>query len=311
VNGTISELVDENYTIIPNDTSVTIYHDDESDEYVVNVTVVVEEPVTNETTEEQETETVSIPLDDIIENNPETIIVGEEDGNGDGVNGAVGNGNVTDGDDEIIFDEGEVLSSAWSCFESCSMTCDTTACRDSCTSDCEQDSDYTYMVYCDNCLENAELVINTYYSSGSSEETRRQECYQWYLCLVPESPVAGMSIEEYNTYKNEIKYCGRYFIQEYCPDILAIISPEAVCTPDWTCTAWSECVDGVQTRECVDMNNCNQVEGAPIMTTSCGCTPWWECTPWSECSGGTQTRECIDRMNCTSPSYVPEISRTC
>ena len=41
------------------------------------------------------------------------------------------------------------------------------------------------------------------------------------------------------------------------------------CTPDWQCDEWSECIDGEQTRECNDKNNCGSDEGKPALLQSC------------------------------------------
>ncbi len=45
--------------------------------------------------------------------------------------------------------------------------------------------------------------------------------------------------------------------------------PPSLCTEDWSCTAWSECIDDKQTRTCVDLNDCNTTENKPTETWSC------------------------------------------
>ncbi len=42
-----------------------------------------------------------------------------------------------------------------------------------------------------------------------------------------------------------------------------------VCTPNWSCSAWSECIDGLQNRTCVDLNNCGTPVGKPVETRAC------------------------------------------
>jgi len=41
------------------------------------------------------------------------------------------------------------------------------------------------------------------------------------------------------------------------------------CTPNWQCGEWSKCVGGLQSRECIDVNNCGTEEGKPIEMQSC------------------------------------------
>jgi hypothetical protein len=44
------------------------------------------------------------------------------------------------------------------------------------------------------------------------------------------------------------------------------------CTPNWTCTAWSACVNNTQTRTCTDSNNCGTTAGKPAENQSCNVT---------------------------------------
>ncbi len=41
------------------------------------------------------------------------------------------------------------------------------------------------------------------------------------------------------------------------------------CTSNWSCSAWSECINETQTRTCEDSNNCNSEEGKPETSQSC------------------------------------------
>lgn len=42
------------------------------------------------------------------------------------------------------------------------------------------------------------------------------------------------------------------------------------CTEDWSCTDWSECVEGTQTRICTDLNDCGTTISKPTESQSCG-----------------------------------------
>ncbi|MFA6272379.1 MAG: fibronectin type III domain-containing protein [Patescibacteria group bacterium] len=41
------------------------------------------------------------------------------------------------------------------------------------------------------------------------------------------------------------------------------------CVESWTCSAWSECIDGVKSRTCSDLNNCGTQEEIPYLTDEC------------------------------------------
>jgi cysteine-rich repeat protein len=43
----------------------------------------------------------------------------------------------------------------------------------------------------------------------------------------------------------------------------------STCNPNWECTGWSECYNGVQTRTCEDTNNCGFEYNKPFEQTSC------------------------------------------
>ena len=88
------------------------------------------------------------------------------------------------------------------------------------------------------------------------------------------------------------------------------------CIENWICGNWSECVNGTQTRNCTDINNCNTTLNKPPVIRECNstdnitqnCTENWNCTEWSECINGTQTRNCTDLNNCgTTLNKPPEI----
>jgi len=91
---------------------------------------------------------------------------------------------------------------------------------------------------------------------------------------------------------------------------ITIEYPEA-CTENWSCTEWSECVDGVQTRKCIDSNNCGTTVNKPDESRSCICTENWSCTGWSACVGGVQTRTCTDLNDCGTTFNKPSESRDC
>ena len=47
-------------------------------------------------------------------------------------------------------------------------------------------------------------------------------------------------------------------------------SSSSTCTTDWTCTLWTSCVDGTQTRTCSKVNaNCDINEAKPAESQTC------------------------------------------
>ncbi|MCG8701471.1 MAG: hypothetical protein MI922_25700, partial [Bacteroidales bacterium] len=74
---------------------------------------------------------------------------------------------------------------------------------------------------------------------------------------------------------------------------------ESTCKSDWECGDWESCVDGVERRSCVDMNNCYVPTRSPETVRYCDgtCIEDWECE-WSSCSGGFTTPSCRDLNNC-------------
>lgn len=95
------------------------------------------------------------------------------------------------------------------------------------------------------------------------------------------------------------------------------------CTPQWSCTEWSDCRDSTQTRTCIDIANpaCGTDFNKPIEGQSCttpepkpqpaSCTERWSCTEWTACIGGKQSRACSDLERCGTEENQPELSFNC
>lgn len=110
-------------------------------------------------------------------------------------------------------------------------------------------------------------------------------------------------------------------------------SPVVTCTTDtWTCSLWSDCPLGLQTRSCILTDDCAAVETPmPSIARSCeaGSPPElaadepvcigpddsevWTCQPWGECSAeGTRTRSCELTTDCTDQELPqPDIQEAC
>jgi hypothetical protein len=89
-----------------------------------------------------------------------------------------------------------------------------------------------------------------------------------------------------------------------------------ICTESWSCTDWTLCAEGTQTRACADKNKCGTTKTKPIESQSCAetitlCTEDWSCTDWSACVNSIQTRACTDTNNCDTTSSKPTETQNC
>ncbi len=77
---------------------------------------------------------------------------------------------------------------------------------------------------------------------------------QEFIC-VDRDGKSGMVLREYNcTYGCENGACKRQ------PD---------PCSESWVCTNWSSCTNDLQTRTCIDFNNCGDADNKPDVTKNC------------------------------------------
>ncbi|MEA3329905.1 MAG: hypothetical protein U9Q06_04125 [Nanoarchaeota archaeon] len=91
---------------------------------------------------------------------------------------------------------------------------------------------------------------------------------------------------------------------------------ENICTENWDCGDWSVCSgEGMQTRVCIDLNDCGTEEGKPATTQNCIyieiCNENWNCTNWSICINENQTRVCTDLNDCGSEESKPVEEQDC
>ncbi len=64
------------------------------------------------------------------------------------------------------------------------------------------------------------------------------------------------------------------------------ISESGECMENWDCTDWSECINGTQTRTCIDLSDCGTTNNKPIETQTC-----------LECNFG-ERRDCTTTESC-------------
>jgi len=139
-----------------------------------------------------------------------------------------------------------------------------------------------------------------------------RECFDANACLMPINPpdltqTCGLtcpglscgSCQQINTAacvcEQLLPCCGNGFCEtgetyEQCP--ADCILP---CTPSWTCSAWSACVDGSESRECQDLNNCNLNLGRPPEIRACG----------GSCEVACTTCETLNSVGCICEPIAP------
>jgi hypothetical protein len=90
------------------------------------------------------------------------------------------------------------------------------------------------------------------------------------------------------------------------------------CIENWQCSLWRPCSNGIQTRECIDLNDCGTTENKPSpLNKSCrvqrlpGCTESWRCSQWSKCTNNQFIRFCIDMNVCGTTNDKPLESLPC
>jgi len=120
------------------------------------------------------------------------------------------------------------------------------------------------------------------------------------------------------------------------------------CIENWNCASWTLCVDGNQSRTCVDLGGCfesyqetrfcgecaNGTTQACVTTENCVgtqtcvnnfwnlcadvpndncpiCIEDWMCNPWTLCIDGNQSRTCLDDNNCGTTNDMPPEIQIC
>lgn len=80
----------------------------------------------------------------------------------------------------------------------------------------------------------------------------------------------------------------------------------SVCESNWDCGSWSDCFEGVQKRECVDIKECSVPTNIPQRVRECDgfCSEDWSCE-WSKCSDGVSIPTCVDLNNCGTERDKP------
>ena len=165
----------------------------------------------------------------------------------------------------------------------------------------------------------------------------REQQSQGIVCQYPTYGNDCVPAPQYPSYKYNLQtttfYCSNpNTIYAQCssqtntsrlPGISCDTAGYLTCTSDWSCSAWSACINGQQSRTCTDKLNCAinctktnscTIKGTkPTTTQSCTttCTPSWQTGTWSTCTNGTQTRTVTDSNNCGLTTGKPVVTQTC
>jgi len=78
-----------------------------------------------------------------------------------------------------------------------------------------------------------------------------------FIIEFPESPPEN---------ETDSKSRSRQGSSSYQPDF------ELFCEPNWKCSGWSECKNGLMTRQCYDSNHCDYTYNRPVEETGCEMT---------------------------------------
>jgi len=87
-----------------------------------------------------------------------------------------------------------------------------------------------------------------------------------------------------------------------------------LCTEDWNCSVWSDCINDEQTRTCRDNNTCGTEVNKSNETQPCDspCTENWICEEWSDCNmANEQIRTCRDDNTCGTTENKSELVQPC
>ncbi|MCD6414139.1 MAG: carboxypeptidase regulatory-like domain-containing protein [Candidatus Diapherotrites archaeon] len=153
----------------------------------------------------------------------------------------------------------------------------------------ETDKNVQFLVYDttpSNVLEGASITISN--SSGVFTSLTTDTSGVVFLRLPPGEYRAEVSKEGYQGRQFKFTVSGNTFVTLDAP--LERMKP---CVENWSCSEWSLCINGTQTRSCIDSNHCNTTENKTIEEQSC--TPP-ECQINSDCndSNPCTTDSCVD-----------------
>ncbi len=81
---------------------------------------------------------------------------------------------------------------------------------------------------------------------------------------------------------------------------------EPACEPEWECTAWSDCADNLQNRQCQDTNQCGIEDDRPQESQPCSGPEVTGCTPGARLCFDNELMECSQTKEWTLIEDCPE-----
>lgn len=106
------------------------------------------------------------------------------------------------------------------------------------------------------CFSDADCSADTYLDDPFCSGLDVLQSLRNYTCMYPGTPE---SFCDYQDTDELIEICEYECSLGECVE----------CNENWNCTQWSECIEGMQTRNCEDLNNCQTENNKPMENRSC------------------------------------------
>ena len=88
----------------------------------------------------------------------------------------------------------------------------------------------------------------------------------------------------------------------------AVTPAPEICKPSYSCSSWSACLNGEQTRTCTDSCTESSVQESEVCLI---CIPDWQCGDWGTCENDASSRTCSDTKGCGVDTGKPSESMSC
>ncbi|MEK6874796.1 MAG: hypothetical protein AABX52_03555 [Nanoarchaeota archaeon] len=97
-------------------------------------------------------------------------------------------------------------------------------------------------------------------------------------------------------------------------DMFITAFAKTACTPSWSCTNLGTCINGIQNKHCIDLNDCRTNASRPAIEEICTppCAELWKCESFGICTSiNSQTRNCTDMNICNTTNNRPGLFQQC
>ncbi len=151
----------------------------------------------------------------------------------------------------------------WQCYNwsSCHNGQETRSCYD--TNNCNATSNkplITQMCTASNCNNDSDCGWSGLTGNSFCQAGNVYRIYTTYICNKPGTP------SSFCTSSKTDKLTTTCAPNQYCKDGSCTIYS---CNPNWVCTGFGTCINGVQTQDCYDKSNCADATNKPSLARSC------------------------------------------